>query len=707
MNYSNYILSFVSRQTYTPTDADTLFSKLGFSEQERALYKKTLDSLCARGELHITKNGKITLPAESVSEPTGTFSATAKGFGFIRPDGSDDPADDIFVPASGTCGAINGDTVAYSTTVGSDGRTEGRVTEVREHSVTHIIGNLVPVEVRGRTRYAVQPDKAIYSFLIYTDNSEAAGKHPDGIKVEAEITAYPDARRDALGHITKVFGNGESTGANFDAILHSYGIRTAFPREVSERARSLEREKISTAGRLDLRDALIFTVDGADSKDLDDAISVVKTSDGYELGVHIADVSHYVREGDVIDREAFSRGTSVYFSDRVVPMLPEELSNGICSLNCGEDRYAMSAFVTLSRSGAILDIQIERTVIRSAVRGVYSELNDVLARGRRSEFYGKYEPVYSCLRDIVELYRILEKKGRARGAVELETEEAKIILKNGEPVDIVKRTRGLSERIIEQFMLCANEAVATYLYRRKLPCVYRVHDEPTEEKLKNLRAYAYGAGLDISRLRGGSVTGADVQSVLDEAKAKGIDNVVSAAVLRTMSKAVYSAENRPHFGLGIEKYCHFTSPIRRYPDLCCHRILGMMMDGELRTDESVAHMKAFTFEAAAHSSENERRAISAEREADDLYKCIYMQSRVGARYEGKVSGMSSSGLFIELENTCDGFVPINTLHGYFTYNERSMTFSSTRKIYRLGDRVWVKVAKCDIPSRRIYMEAQT
>lgn len=637
----------------------------------------------------------------------GTFMSSTRGFGFVRPEEAEgaEGSRDIFIPARYTMGAIDGDAVAYSVSpVRSGERTEGKVLRIIEHKVSEVVGTVIEIRDKRSARklYAVEPDAKKLSFLVYVDNAPALRAHA-GTKVVAQITEYPDAERDALGTVTTVFGHTESTEANYMAVLHEHGIHTFFEEEVLECAAERSQEPVLPDGRIDLRDALIFTLDGADSKDLDDAISVVKTDEGFELGVHIADVSHYVREDDPIDKEAFSRGTSVYFADQVVPMLPKELSNGICSLHGGVDRYALSAFITLDGRGNIVDTMLARTLISSCVRGVYSEFNDLIARGERSEYAQKYAPIKECIPHAIQLYKILAAKSHAKGAVELETTESKIVVdENKNPVKIVKRDRGVSERMIEQFMLCANEAVANWLHNKKMPCVYRVHEEPSEEKLQTLKVFVSNAGLDGKALHEKKLRSAALQSVLEQAKQKGIDSVISAVVLRSMMKARYSEQCSPHFGLAIERYCHFTSPIRRYPDLVTHRIINEVLAGSM-SGNRLEFMKRFAGHAAQASSENERRAMGAERDIEDLYRCVYMSSRIGQRYSAHISSVTGFGLFVELDNTCEGFIPVNTMHGYFTFNDRNMTLQSRTKVYRLGDTVRVKVVSTDITSRRVYM----
>jgi len=708
MDFKKEILDYISAPGYVAKDVEAIFRILGYEGGVKGQAQSALEELLASGKVKKTKHGKLTLPL--AKGLPGTFMSSTRGFGFVRPEGmaEGDASGDIFIPAKETRGAIDGDKVLYTLSPMSYGeRAEGRITEITDHAVKSVVGTLLSVRDPRRTRvlWCVEPDERKHNFRVYVDNAPEIRANP-GDKVAADITAYPDDVHDALGHITAVFGHCETVSANYMAVLHDHGVRTSFPPEVVECAKAVSTEPVTLEGRLDLRDAVIFTLDGADSKDLDDAISVVKTEEGFELGVHIADVSHYVREDSPIDTEAFARGTSVYFSDMVVPMLPVELSNGICSLNGGVDRYALSAFMTIDRAGNIIDTQIEKTVINSCLRGVYSEFNDVVSKGRGSEFYHKYSVLGESLSHSIELYKILAAKSHKRGAVELETTESKIVVdENKNPVKIVKRDRGLSERMIEQFMLAANEAVATWLYNKKLPCVYRVHEEPSEGKLTTLKVFAANAGLDGRALHEKNLKASALQGILEQAKAKGIDTVISTVVLRSMMKARYSEQCSPHFGLAIDKYCHFTSPIRRYPDLATHRIISDILEGRMDENRRV-YLSKFAAHAALASSENERRAMSAERDIEDLYRTVYMSSRIGQRYEGHVCSLTGFGMFVELDNTCEGLIPINTMHGYFTYNERNMTLQSKTRVYRLGDKVRVKIASADIVSRRVYMELE-
>ena len=552
---------------------------------------------------------------------------------------------------------------------------------------------------RGSSRYFVIPSSRRIDFDIAVLSPASAC---EGELVEVMLTKMPNGENVAFGKITKVFGAADTREANYEAILSANGIETSFPLSVTEEADRVSREPISAVGREDLRSKLIFTLDGADAKDLDDAISLEKTDDGWELGVHIADVSHYVREGGEVDREAMARGTSVYFTDKVVAMLPRSLSNGACSLNFGEDKYAMSAIISLDSDARLVSAKIKKSIIRSALRGVYSEANDVLEKGERSEFYKKYERVYPTLCEMHKLYKMREKISHVRGYVELESAESAIILdENGMPCKIQRRERGDSERLIEQFMLLANEAVAIYMSTRKIPCVYRVHETPDEEKVRNFVNLCSNYKLDISPLTSCGITALSYSRILDMAKEKGIADIVSDSMLRSFMKAGYSEIRASHFGLALEYYAHFTSPIRRYPDLAVHRILSRALcDG----DESAKRYASFAREAAVRSSENELRALTAERAIEDLYKTIYMKGHIGEEYIARINSVQSFGFFAVLENTCEGLVPVGSLDGYYVYSEEKNTLTSKRAVFAAGDVVKIRVKHADTVRRKVEFE---
>ena len=442
----------------------------------------------------------------------------------------------------------------------------------------------------------------------------------------------------------------------------------------------------------------VFTIDGADAKDLDDAVSLEKTAEGYVLGVHIADVSHYVQSKTPLDRAAMKRGTSVYFTDKVVPMLPKALSNEACSLHPGSDKYTLSAYISLDKKGAIKATRIEKTIMQSDVKGVYSEVNDLLEKGKASAFHDKYKKVYATLRDMHRLYTVLAEKARVRGYMELESQEAQILLdEQGEPLDIIPRERGDAERMIEHFMLTANEAVATLLTQKECPCVFRVHDAPPEDKLSSFLRYAYNLGYDIKEFANEPLSSLPFCHLLDEARANGKAAAISFPMLRTMSKAEYTDKRRNHFGLGLTHYCHFTSPIRRLSDLATHRMLkNVLLDGKTATSQA-----SYARRAAAAATESELRALSAERQIDALYKTLWAEKHVGEVFDAVLYSVQSFGMFALLPNTCEGLIPLEELPFGTVYDEESNCLRYKDTVYRPADPIRVRIEEAEIASRRI------
>ncbi|MBE6643380.1 MAG: ribonuclease R [Ruminococcaceae bacterium] len=694
-------LSYKPYELYTAICGDA-------TDQYDAFYK-ALGALEKEGEIVYTKKGKI-MAIRFSGVVRGTFRASAKGFGFVTPDGQDVKKCDIFIPRDNTFDAIEGDTVLVSlskpknrTSVGQSD--EGKVIKIVSHSLKTLVGTLLVAKGRNHRKplFYIVPDNKRHNLDITVERSDLNGADV-GDKVEIEITKYPTGRNAGKGKVITVFGESDSLLANYNAVLHSHNIKTLFPKNVLDDADSLSRSDITPDGRLDLRDRLIFTIDGIDAKDLDDAISAEKTDNGYILGVHIADVSHYVTENTPLDEEAFTRGTSVYFADKVVPMLPKALSNGICSLNKGVDRYTLSAFVTLDKKGEIIDVDIKESIINSKIRGVYSELNDVIEYGDGSEYYEKYSPVLGKTLDtMLELYDILAKKSAKRGALDIETSEAKIIVNEfNEPTDIIKIERGVSEMLIEQFMLCANEGVANWLSWRDMPGVYRIHENPDPEKIRTFDLFAHNLGINTSPLHTKTLHPTALRRVLGEAKEKQLDSILSKILLRCLMKAKYSSNCSPHFGLAIDKYCHFTSPIRRYPDLATHRIIKKVLKNEI-TEKNIGKYTAFATQAAIASSENEVKAQMAERDIEDLYKTVYMLDYIGETFRGVITSVTSFGFFVELPNTCEGLVPISSLDGYYDFDERSFTLSNGRDIFSLGMEVEVIIEDVDIITRKTDM----
>ncbi len=649
----------------------------------------------------VSSYNRVKRPADKRAE--GIFSGTKNGYGFVSIPGVED---DIFIPAGKTGGALDGDRVAvryHSYMSGDITRTDGEITSILEVRRTTVIGTVYEEMFIGRghrrvPRYLVEPDDTRFSQeLILTDT--------DGVRPGDKVEVILPARGSYWGGeifttLHRNFGRASSREANYAAILAECDIQVDFSDAVLKEAEEAAKQPLTSEGRHDRRDELIFTIDGADAKDLDDAISLTKKADGtWVLGVHIADVSHYVIPKSELEKNAMTRGTSVYFTDKVVPMLPVALSNGACSLNAGEDKYAMTCEMEISADGTLGACKIERSLICSVVRGVYTEVNDLFAHGETSVFYEKYKTVYPTLLEMHRLYLVLAEKSRRRGSLDLEGREAYILLdETGFPTDILPRTRGDGEKLIEQFMLAANESVANYMLSRELPCVYRVHESPSKEKLAEFVTYVHNLGFDTAYITGKDPTGCDFAHLLNAAKERGMGEAISYTLLRTMAKAHYSDTCAPHFGLGIAHYSHFTSPIRRLSDLATHRLIGETLLG----GEAKSRFMGFARRAADAASETELKALTAERRIDALYKTLYLSRRLGEEFPAVVSSVTRFGVFAELENTCEGLIPMTELPGAWFFDEGNMTArSSVGEVLHLGDHITIRVEETDISRGKV------
>ncbi len=623
----------------------------------------------------------------------GVFSGSKSGFGFVTVEESER---DIFIPEDKTLGAIQGDLVEiiYHTykRAGGEIKTEGRVTKIIEYGITTLVGTLIhePSHFRGKRRI---PDK----YYIFPDDVRV-GIRPsvtdtcgavDGDKVAATLVRgyIPEAR------IVAVLGNTFSMEANYGAVLIESGIPTDFtPDELSE-AERVAKEPMTDQDRERFPGLTVMTMDGEGAKDLDDAVSVVKNGKGWRLYVHIADVANYVREKTPLDRAVMARGTSVYFTDKVVPMLPPVLSNGVCSLNAGEDKYAITAIITLDENGEIVKTRLVPSIINSRVRGVYSEVNKILENTADSVTRVKYKPVLPLIKRMYELYTILYKKAEKRGYLEMEVAESEIILgTDGNPIGIERRERGDAEKMIEQFMLTANEAVARLLSDMGIPCVYRVHDDPPTEKIEDFILFAHNLGFDTSVVSREKISPTDLSALLSAAEEKGLLAPISYTLLRSMAKAKYSEIRSRHFGLSLEHYCHFTSPIRRLSDLATHRIIHRVLFEGKRPEAYRSYAKR----AAVAATDAEIRALGAERRIENLYKTLYMSRFVGDEFDATVCSITSFGMFAELENTCEGLIPLSEMPGLFVFDEGNRTLRAGRQIYRLGDRIRVRLEEADM-----------
>ncbi len=622
----------------------------------------------------------------------GIFSSSKGGYGFVHIG----EQRDIFISAGKSLHALDGDRVEieYYMYRGRDGRekTEGRVKKILEYGRKTAVGMLSEELVlfsRRRRGYILVliPDDPKVTERIRVEFTAGAVR---GDKVEVNLKRG----RETLGDVVRIFGDAQSFEANYEAHLAECGIETAFTEAALEEAKKVSGEEVSADGRVDRRGQIIFSIDGEGAKDLDDAVSVRKLSGGaWQLGVHIADVSHYVRERTPLDRAAMLRGTSVYFTDKVVPMLPEALSNGCCSLSADEDKYTISAIMNISKTGEILSVKLEPSLIRSRVRGVYSEINTIFSGKASSEVLKKYRAVLPTLDKMRELYGVLKEKSLARGALELDSSEAEILLdESGAPSAIIKRKRGEAEMMIEQFMLAANEAVARLLTEKGIPCVYRIHEPPPEDKLRELVTYAHNLGFDASLISMKMSSSADLSRLLKKAEERDLFIPVSYTMLRSMSKARYSEILSAHYGLGMSHYCHFTSPIRRLADLATHRIIHEVLF-EGRSSQRYA---SYAKRAAAAASEAEIRAVNAERRIENMYKALFMSEHIGEEFSAVINSVTSFGIFAELDNTCEGFVPISELDGNFVFDEKNLSLRSARENFKLADKLRVKLQEADV-----------
>ena len=670
----------------------------------RQLLKKTgvLDKLAFYDALRSLKDRRmILLDREHNAKliPVGedveaTLVSLSKNFGFARPDGG---GDDIFIHGSALQGALVGDKIIVGDIRKDDRGPSGRVRRIVEHKPAQTTGT-VSVTDEG---IEFIPDNAIRYNLRMRERDLNGAKNGDKVMASLE----QDYRGDwAYASVKKVFGSGRTARVCADAIVEQYGIPHVFPQEVLDEAERIGNEPISDeeyAKRLDLRGEPIFTIDSKDAKDLDDAISVKRTDFGYTLGVHIADVSHYVKEGSAIDEEAINRGTSVYFADRVIPMLPEVLSNGACSLNAGTDKLAFSALIELDKEGHITKYDFKKTIINSKVRGVYSEVNEILDGTASEEILNKYAPVMESLMSAKELADILKANSAARGTMELDSGESKFILdENGICIDIMPRVSGEAEQLIEQMMVTANIAAAKFSLDHKLPFLYRVHGTPDPKRVEELVTLLQLVGVPCKEIVKPNPETQDFAAILDRVRGLPCETLVSQRLLRTMEKARYSTEETGHFGLALSDYSHYTSPIRRYPDTSIHRVLSAFVEG-MPAEEVRRRYAQFCETSATESSRNEIRALIAERDAEDCYMAEYMSQHIGEHFEGTVSGVTMRGVFVRLENSVEGFVSLDAFEGEDFVYDGLITQRSPKRELTIGTPLPIIVASAYVATGKV------
>lgn len=691
------IYELICDDLYVPMKIKELAILLNVPKEQRGELKEVLDALVAEGKVEVSSKGKYSKGETKVL--TGTFSAHARGYGFVTIEGLEE---DIFIAEDNTGGAIHEDVVQIALIPSSGKRKEGKVLRIVEHGLKTVVG----IFEKSKTFGFVRPDNPRIAMDIFVPLERSKGA-VDGHKVVVEFTSYGKPGRKPEGKVIEIIGHVNDPGTDIMSLVRAYDLPVEFPEKVLNQAERVSKDvtPADMAGRADLRGWQTVTIDGEDAKDLDDAITLTREGEYYQLGVHIADVTNYVQENSALDREALNRGTSVYLVDRVIPMLPHTLSNGICSLNQGEDRLALSCIMKVDAKGNIVDHRITESVINVDRRMSYTDVNKIitLKDEEKTKEYEDFVPMFFAMKELAD---ILRAKRRKRGSIDFDFPETKVILdREGHPVEIKPYDRNAATKIIEDFMLSANETVAQDYFWQELPFVYRTHETPDTDKIRKLSTFINNFGYHI-HIGSDEVHPKELQKLLEKIEDTPVEGLVSRLTLRSMKQARYSVECLGHFGLAAQYYCHFTSPIRRYPDLQIHRIIKDNLRGRMN-QKRIDHYWEILPEVAKQSSQMERRADEAERETIKLKKVEYMEKRIGQIYEGVISGITNYGLYVELPNTIEGMVHVTALEGdYFNYVESTyeMVGEHTGKSYKLGQTVQVRVAGTDRLLRTIDFE---
>lgn len=689
------ICELLEDEMYVPLKEKELAAFMQVAKEDREEFRKVLDALLREGKVQVTAKGKYIKPDERLL--TGTFIGNAKGFGFVEIEGREE---DLYVPEAMVNNAFHLDRVQVELLPGKRGkRQEAVVRKVLEHGARQIVGTYEQSASFG----FVIPDDGKIGTDIFVPKERSKGA-VDGHKVVVELISYGDERHKPEGKIVEILGHINDPGVDILSIIRGYDLPEAFGEKVMNQAERIPDtvSEADRAGRTDLRDVQMVTIDGEDAKDLDDAVSLSKEGEWYHLGVHIADVSNYVQENSALDWEALERGTSVYLVDRVIPMLPHRLSNGICSLNQGVDRLALSCLMTIDTKGNVTDYQIVESVIRVDRRMSYTSVRKILEDHDEQECR-EYEALVPMFEQMAELAAVLRQKRHKRGSIDFDFPETKILLDpEGHPVDIRPYERNVATKIIEDFMLIANETVAQHFFWLEIPFVYRTHDNPDPEKIMKLSTFLHNFGYYIKTSRE-EIHPKEIQKLLDKMEGTPEEALISRLTLRSMKQAKYTVECSGHFGLACQYYCHFTSPIRRYPDLQIHRIIKEQLRGRL-SEKRQEHYQEKLPAVAERSSKMERRADEAERETEKLKKAEYMEGHIGEIFEGVISGITSWGVYVELPNTVEGMIHVSKLPGdYFYYDENAyeMVGQDTGRKYRLGESLKVCVDGVERMTRSI------
>lgn len=694
----NLICQLVEDECYVPMKEKELAIFMQVKPEERQTLKEILNELVTEGKLQLTKRGKYLKGDGAAAGLTGTFISNARGFGFVEIEGRDQ---DLFIPENEVNGAFHRDKVQVELLKVQHGkRQEAKVTAILSHELTKIVGTY---DNAGNFGFVI-PDNEKISSDIFVPRERSKGA-VSGHKVVVELTDYGDAKHKPEGKVVEILGHVNDPGVDIISIIKGFDLPTEFPERVLNQAQRVAKyvSEKDREGRKDLRALQMVTIDGEDAKDLDDAVSLYKEGDKYFLGVHIADVTNYVQENSALDHEARERGTSIYLVDRVIPMLPHVLSNGICSLNMKEDRLALSCLMTLDSKGDVIDHEILETVINVDQRMSYTDVNKILEKDKETtEQFETLVPMFLLMKELADIVREKRKK---RGSIDFDFPESKIILdKDGVPLFIKPYERNAATKIIEDFMLLANETVAQHFYWMEVPFVYRTHDYPDPEKILKLGTFINNFGYHIKVKSGDNeIHPKEIQKLLGKIEGTSEEALISRLTLRSMKKAQYTMECTGHFGLACQYYCHFTSPIRRYPDLQIHRIIKEQLRGKL-SEGRIEHYEGILPQVAKHSSEMERRADEAERETDKLKKVQYMEGKIGQIFEGVISGITTWGIYVELPDTVEGMIHVSRLEGdYYYCNEETyeMLGRDTGRCYKLGQKIKIMVDGVDYLQKSI------
>ncbi|MBQ5560095.1 MAG: ribonuclease R [Lachnospiraceae bacterium] len=692
------IYDFVSEKGYRPIKVKEMMSLLQVPRNEKEDFRTVVDALLADGKITIDSKGKV--KPLGVDVKIGTFCGTQKGYGFVRIEGE---PDDIFIPENATKGALHNDIVQVSINPEKTGkRQEGRIVGILERGTEVVVGTFT----KNKNYGFVISDNQKFAKDIFIPK-EHCKNAVTGHKVVVKITDFGAGGKNPEGEIIEILGHVNDPGVDILSIVRAYGLPEEFPDGVMNQVESVPDEvpEEDKVGREDIRDMMMVTIDGEDAKDLDDAVSLTKEGDIYHLGVHIADVSHYVTEGSPLDKEAIKRGTSVYLVDRVIPMLPHALSNGICSLNAGVDRLALSCFMDIDKNGTVVDHRISETLVRIDKRMSYTQVRKVIEDHDEDEIkeHGDLVPMFEMMAELAE---ILREKRRKRGSIDFDFPESKILLDpKGKPYDIKPYERSKANRLIEDFMLVANETIAEDFFWRESPFVYRTHEEPDPEKIEKLGIFINNFGYSI-KIGQDEIHPKELQKLIKKIEGTDEEMMISRLTLRSMKQARYTTGCEGHFGLATKYYCHFTSPIRRYPDLQIHRIIKESLKNSLPAKRT-AHYEKILPEIALSSSQLERRADEAEREVEKMKKAEYMAQFVGQIMEGHISGISTWGMYVELPNTCEGMIRVTSLKDdYYFYDEEHymMVGEHTKKCFKLGEKARIRVVGVDKLTRTIDFE---